>query len=115
LRIEGRFGFAFPCGTAYSTMDRKSLDNLREELARLRRSPQKATALEGLARRLGRKLSDRGKHPTWVSTSFPHLRPVSIPRHGGRDLPPGTRKNILDFLEEDLLAWEEGLQSEHEK
>jgi len=44
----------------------------------------------------------------WESTEF-DLFVLSIPHHGGRDLAPGTKKSILDQLEDDLLAWEERL------
>ena len=50
----------------------------------------------------------------WQSTEFPELFVLAIPRHGGRDLAPGTRRSILDQLEEDVLAWEEKIGTEHE-
>jgi hypothetical protein len=37
---------------------------------------------------------------------FDELFPLSIPRHGGRDLSVGTQRSILDQLEDDVLAWE---------
>ncbi len=43
----------------------------------------------------------------YASELFPHLRPLSIPNHKGRDLPLGTKNSILDQLEEDLDAWDE--------
>jgi len=43
----------------------------------------------------------------WVSTEFPKLPPLSIPDHGGKDYPPGTRKSILNQLEDDITAWDE--------
>ena len=101
-----------PYSIIYSTMDRKKLRKLRLELVRLRLSPQKASALESLAGKLGRKLIKRGKEPTWESQDFDHLWPLSIPHHGGRDLAPGTKKSILNQLEDDIIAWEEVLPQE---
>jgi len=104
--------FRFTYDIIYSTMNRKTLDKLKRELASCRRSQQKAADLESLARRLGRKPVKRGKEPMWESTEFDHLFPISIPHHGGRDLAPGTRKSILNDLEDDILAWEERLDEE---
>lgn len=73
----------------------------------MRRSPQKAAALESVARRLGRRRVKRGKEPMWQSIEFESLFPLAIPHHGGKDLAPGTRNSILDQLEDDVLAWEE--------
>src|SRR5262245_10410261 len=75
--------FRFTRGIAYSTMDRKKLDKLKRELAHLRRSPQRALALQGLAKKLGRKSVKRGKEPMWESTEFPQLFVLAIPDHGG--------------------------------
>ena len=79
----------------------------------LRRAPQKARALESLARKLGRKPVKRGKEPMWESTEFDELSPLSIPHHGGRDLTKGTRNSILIQLDDDVIAWKERLM-EHE-
>jgi hypothetical protein len=51
----------------------------------------------------------------WESTEFDDLFVLSIPHHGGRDLAPGTKKSILDQLEDDLLAWEERLGEDEDK
>lgn len=48
----------------------------------------------------------RGKEPMWENIEFDELFPLSIPRHGGRDLSVGTQRSILDQLEDDVLAWE---------
>lgn len=90
-------------------MDRKRLTKIRRDLEALRGSHPKATALQRLARRLGRRKEDRGKHPMYVSDAFRDLRPLSIPNHKGRDLPLGTTSSILNQLEEDLDAWDESL------
>ncbi len=71
----------------------------------MRRSPQKASALESMAKRLGRKRVKRGKEPTWEHTELSGF-PLSIPHHGNRDLPPGTRNSILNVFEDDVAAWE---------
>jgi hypothetical protein len=76
-------------------------------MSELRRAPQKAIALERFAKKLGRVHgSPRGKEPTWINERFPGLRPLSIPRHGGKDLAVGTKNSILNQLEDDLNAWE---------
>jgi hypothetical protein len=93
-------------------MDRKRLEKLRLELASLRRSQPKAKDLGALAGRLGRRLENRAKHPIYVSDSFPHLRPLPIPNHKGRDLPNGTKNSILNQPEDDLHAWNEYLSQE---
>ena len=95
-------------------MTRNKLHKLRRELLRLRRSPQKAADLERFAKSVGRKKVRRGKEPTWESTEF-NLFPVAIPHHGGKDLTVGTKNNVLDQLEDDLLAWEERLDSEQDE
>lgn len=95
-------------------MTPERLDKLRKELAGLRRSQAKAADLESLARRLGRKKVKRGKEPTWESEEFSHLHPLSIPHHGGRDIPIGTKRNILDQLEKDLFSWEMRLDQEQD-
>lgn len=96
-------------------MKRRSLNKLRREIDALRRSPQKARALENVAKRLGRKRVKRGKEPTWESQEFAELYPLAVPHHGGRDLAPGTKNSILDQLEDDLLAWEARLTKEEEQ
>ena len=90
-------------------MTRRKLAKILKDLAALRRGMHKAREFESLAGSLGRKLENRGKHPMWVSTVFDELDALSIPRHGGKDIPPGTKKSILNQLEDDLLAWEERL------
>jgi hypothetical protein len=93
-------------------MTRNNLKKLAQELAEMRRSPQKAIALEGLAKKLGRRSVKRGKEPTWENDNFPELRPLAIPHHGARDLPPGTKNSILTQLEDDLIAWENKLEQQ---
>jgi hypothetical protein len=75
----------------------------------MRHSQPKAKELQALAERLGRKTINRGKEPMYANETFPHLRPLSIPSHKGRDMPTGTKNSILNQLEEDLDAWEETL------
>lgn len=97
---------------ADDTMDRRKLDRVRREAESLRGSQAKARELQRLAVRLGRKKVDRGKHPMYESGAFPHLRPLSIPNHKGRDMPSGTQNNILNQLEDDLDAWDETLSKQ---
>lgn len=97
-------------------MHRKKLDKAKRLLTQLRRSPQKARDLEVLARLLGRKRVKRGKEPTWESIELT-VYPLTIPHHGGQDVPIGTKNSILDQLEDDILTWEEtlGLEDDEEE
>jgi hypothetical protein len=90
-------------------MDRRGLEKLRREAERLRGTQAKATALQRLALRLGRKKVKRGKEPMYESEPFPRLPPLSIPMHKGRDMPTGTRNSILTQLEDDINEWDEAL------
>jgi hypothetical protein len=90
-------------------MNRGKLDKLRLELAKLRRSPQKASALESLAKKLGRKKVKRGKEPVWVNQELSGVYPLAIPHHGARDISPGVQRSVLDILEGDIAAIEEML------
>ena len=96
-------------------MTRNKLNKLKREIESLRRSSQAAMAYESLAQRLGRRKAKGGKEPMWESVEFAHLPPLSIPHHGSKDIPVGTRHSILDQLEEDVLAWEEKLDGEDEQ
>jgi len=82
---------------------------LRRRLARLRAEAKgglPSAKVKGFARALGRVPVNRGTHPTYVSTRFPDLRPVTIPHHS-KPLAPGTAGSILDSLELDLERIEE--------
>jgi hypothetical protein len=84
-------------------MNRKTLDKIQKELDSLRQKGGiKSREVKSLAKKLHRKLSDRGSEPTWVSTVYPEeLRPLSIPDHPG-DLNRHTARSILDQLETDI-------------
>jgi hypothetical protein len=90
-------------------MTRRQLETIRRNMQALRRSQPKAKELRGLASRLGRKRVRRGKEPTYESEAFPHLRPLAIPNHKGRDMPTGTKNSVLTQLEDDWDAWDEAL------
>lgn len=91
-------------------MNRKKLIKIKQEVNGFRnRGGVKSSEIESLAKRLGRTKSDRGKEPTWINSQFPHLRPLSIPHHGSKDLNKYTAGSILDQLEEDIEQWEEVL------
>lgn len=86
-------------------MNRKKIAKLRRQIAALRnRGGVRSSELDSLARRVGRKLYCRGKHPTWV---MERRFPLSIPKHPG-EMRRGTVKGILDHLEDDLDAIEAG-------
>jgi len=89
-------------------MNPKKIAALRGQLNQLRRQGGiKGRELEGFAKALGRERHKRGSEPTWVSTLFKDIRPVSIPSHAGRDLNRNTAGSILNQLEEDLERLEE--------
>jgi len=89
-------------------MNPKKIKNLRAQLNQLRRQGGiKSRELERFAEALLRERHKRGSEPTWVSTRFKDIRPVSIPNHAGRDLNRHTAGSILNQLEEDLERLEE--------
>jgi hypothetical protein len=92
----------------FDIMDREKLDKIRRRIEELRkRGGIGYSELESLARALGRVPSKRGKHQTWVNQTFDDLRPLSIPRHGSKDLNKYTANDILDQLELDIDKFEE--------
>lgn len=92
----------------------REIEELHREL-RLRKAVQ-AREIEELAQKLGRKQHHRGKEPAWISTEFPSLYPITIPRHGKSDLKIGTKNNILRQLQEDIDCFKQrigaGVQDE---
>jgi predicted RNA binding protein YcfA (HicA-like mRNA interferase family) len=92
-------------------MNRKKLNKVKRLLDQARLGQRKAKDLEQLAKMVGRKKDNRGKHPTWVHDDLP-VYPLSIPHHSGRDLPLGTKNSILDILDEDVVAWDQKLERE---
>jgi len=93
----------------------KRLEKARNRLEGLRsRGSIKSSDLEGLAAMLGRAIDPkRGKHPTWINANYPNFRPVTIPRHGRRDLNRITAQSILDDLEGDIEWFEENERDEN--
>jgi hypothetical protein len=92
-------------------MNKFKLHKLKRQLSELRRKPAgiPSRKLQSLAKSLGRERSKgRGKEPTWISTSFPNARPISIPDHSGT-MKKGTAANILDQLELDIFLYEKEL------
>lgn len=84
-------------------MNREKLDKIRKRVEELRNKGGIGySELESLARSLDRVPSKRGKHQTWISQIFPDLRPLSIPRHGSKDLNKYTANSILNQLELDI-------------
>lgn len=71
---------------------------------RRRTASIKARELISIAQTLGRKAdTTRGKEPTYdFEVDYPWSRALTIPKHGGRDLPVGTACSILNQLEGDL-------------
>jgi hypothetical protein len=92
----------------FDIMDREKLDKLRKRIEEFRKKGGIGSSeIESLARGLGRVLSKkRGKEPTWVNQVFRDLRPLSIPRHGSKDLNKFTANSILDQLELDIEKFE---------
>jgi hypothetical protein len=93
-------------------MDGKKLARIRDDIAAARRKSQTQSDLIDLAMRLGRRRkAGKSKEPTYV-TDLPGRYPLSIPYNKGRDLPPGTKKSVLNTLEEDADEWEAFLQEQ---
>ena len=89
-------------------MNREKLDKLRKLVEGLRNKGGIGySELESLARALGRVPSKRGKHQTWVNQTFTDLYPLTIPRHGSKDLNKYTANSILDQLELDIEKFKE--------
>lgn len=88
-------------------MDAKKLARIRDDIAAASRKPQTQGDLAALAARLERfaRKGGKGKHPTWM-THLPGCHPLSIPDGKRRDLPTGTKNNVLNQLEGDVEAWE---------
>ncbi len=100
-------------------MRRRKIEKLRREIEGLRRrGGVRASELESLAQRLGRRRAKRGSEPTWVSDLLVGRPPVSIPSHPG-DLNRYTARSILDQLEADLdeleLAADDGQEDDDEE
>ena len=93
-------------------MNRRKLNKIKRDLDSLRSTTPKASDLERLANRLGRKLVKRGRHPMWEREEFGNLYALSIPHHGSKDVLVGTKNSILDQLEDDIIAWEVRLDEE---
>lgn len=95
----------------FDSMNRAKLEKLRKRVEELRNQGGIGSAeLESLARALGRVPFKRGKEPTWVNRTFTDLRPLSIPRHGSKDVNKFTANKILDELELDIEKFEEFLE-----
>jgi hypothetical protein len=88
-------------------MNRKKLNRLWRQIEGMRSSSLKAIEIQRLAKQLGREKVKRGKEPTWESHEFQHLRALSIPDHGAKDLSTGVKHSILNQLEDDLISWDE--------
>jgi hypothetical protein len=89
-------------------MDRSTLEALRDELEALWVGAfnVKRPALVSFAESVGRRLSNRGKEPTYVSI-LPGRNPLSIPGH---KLKGFTVKSILRTLDADLDCWERQIE-----
>ncbi len=85
-----------------------NFDRCRARIAALhRQGGVKSSELEALAREIGRvKIKRKSKHPVYV---MPHRPPLPIPHHG-KDMPIGTKRNILLVLEDDLDFLEDGFR-----
>lgn len=97
-------------------MNKKKLGKLRRELEQLRAGKHnlKTIDLTRFAGKVGRKEDrSRGKEPTYVSTAFPELNPLSIPGH--KTVNPYTADSIMDTFEADLDRWEDRLEEEERK
>lgn len=91
-------------------MDERKLEKIRRDIDAARQKAVTARDLIRIATALGRReFGGRGKEPTFVSEPFPRARPISIPKHGSKNLKPKTKRNILNDLEDDWLKHKEQL------
>lgn len=90
-------------------MNKNKIRKLKERLKRLRSGAGgiRSRDLVKFAQALGRERIKRGGEPTYVSALLPYSRPISIPGHP--TVNKFTAGNILDALEQDILALEEKL------
>jgi hypothetical protein len=93
---------------------RKKLDKLKRLHSGLlaQCANLKSRQVMNFAERLGRCRIAQGKEPTFVSSPFPCLSPITIPGHPR--LKKYTAKNILYQLEEDLFKIEELVERQGE-
>lgn len=89
-------------------MDKIKLNRLKRKIDKMRQHPANIRAQEliSVAEALGRKISNRGKEPTYVSVLLPSSTPISIPNHPG-SLNRFTAGSILDAFEQDIFNLEE--------
>ncbi len=88
-------------------MNKKKLKKLVRRVRSLRQASANLSfsKLSSLAAKFERKRSDRGKEPTFVSTVFSDLRPITIPGHPGA-INRFTAEGILDQFDEDVIHWQ---------
>lgn len=88
-------------------IDHKKLDELQGEIDAWRAAIHniRPNDLVSLAKKLGRKKSKKGDHPTYESYLLPTRNPISIPGHP--KIKSGTARNILDDFEADIHALRE--------
>jgi hypothetical protein len=93
-------------------MDKKKLKKISREIRSLRAGSAnvRRRQLVSVAKKLGRVKDNRGKEPTFISTVFPNLRPITIPSHPGA-LKRFTVESILDQLEEDVFYQRQVLEN----
>ena len=98
-------------------MNKRKLKKVERDIRSLRAGSGNVhrRQLVSLAKTLGRQKSDRGKEPTYVSTIFPDMRPVTIPSHPGA-MPQFTVESILDQLEGyDVVRWQQVLEQDPDR
>ena len=102
--------YRFDIGSAI--MDSRKLDKIEAVLRKLVKNPYgiKPSRLEAVAKRLGRtRKAGFTNEPTYVRNLDPALSPpLSIPAHP--TLRPGTAKNIIRALLDDVDDWRTYLQ-----
>lgn len=96
-------------------MTPKKLKKIKQDLQGLRKSPQgiKRSKLEAIAKQLGLSRSNIGHEPTYIKTTDPKLRPLTIPGHAG-DIKVGTARCIIDQLLSCVDEWEIHLNEQSE-
>ena len=93
-------------------MDEKKLAKIERMIAECRKKSNRHRDLEHIVVALERRRVKRGKEPTYESVAFPAANMITIPDHGTKSIRPGTLKNILNQLEEDVWRFKDALEKE---
>lgn len=89
-------------------MNKKKLSEIKKQLSSLRKSPCNINSkiLVNIAKKLGRLKENHGKEPYYERKNIPPRLNGSLSIPHRDELKPGTARNIIDFLINDVDEWE---------